>query len=158
MASAENLFLDGPAATCPTCTHPEASHNLELVSAAGNVGCIDCADGTCYRGQAADLEDGQELELDLLTEAIAERVAALLRDEHVIPATLPAETGQAIRAATGGNQSFYWMHTIPLAGPDCIGTHWTLTPEGGLFLELRNGRGATIWRGMLRPAEGDSGG
>ena len=81
---------------------------------------------------------------------IAERIAVALRDEHVIPAGLPAYIGQAIRAGNGG-QNRNWTHTIPLAGPDCIITAWTLMAEGGLHLELKDSYGQIFWQGTFRP-------
>lgn len=107
------------------------------------------------------MADDQAAELGGVAGAIAQRVAWLvaerLRDEHVIPAEIPAWMGQQIREGNGG-RAMWWHHSIPLAGANAIGCRWTLLPNGGLHLELADGHGAQFWQGTLRPAEGDSGG
>lgn len=90
---------------------------------------------------------------EIQAEAIAERIAARLRDSHVIPAALPAYIGTAIREATAHGIR-QWVNTIPLAGPACVVTYWTLLADGGMHLELRDSSGQTFWQGTLRPAGG----
>lgn len=153
-------------ADCSTCGHPPARHDPALTSAAGDVACLDCPDGTCYRMPAGrgpaewteleGLADELEVRADVLAAlvgAIAAQTAARLRDEHVIPAEIPARIGAAIRAGNGG-RAMFWHYPIPLSGPDNITTRWTLLPNGGLHLELTDGAGAQFWQGTLRPAEG----
>lgn len=107
-------------------------------------------------GQADELEgladelDGLAAGLEGLSAAIAARVAVLLRDEHVIPATLPAYIGEAIRRGNGG-RAMFWHYPIPLAGPDSITTRWTLMADGGLHLELADSTGQQFWQGTFRP-------
>ena len=90
--------------------------------------------------------------------AVADLVAARLRDEHVIPAVLPAYIGQAIAEAAGHSQ-FQWVHAVPLQGSRSIATRWVLSGDGSAHLELSDWQGQVFWRGTFRaapaPAAGD---
>lgn len=86
-----------------------------------------------------------------IANAFAARIAAKLRDEHVIPGEIPADVGEQIadHARAG---AVYWMQSIPLRGAHSIGAYYTLTPAGRLHVELRRSNGETFWRGTLAPA------
>jgi hypothetical protein len=116
----------------------------------------DCGQADDLGGLVADeLARRDDIGADLVAERIAGKIAALLRNEHVIPAEIPAWMGQQIREGNGG-RAMWWHHPIPLAGSNNIGCRWTLLPNGGLHLELTDGTGAQFWQGTLHPAEGDT--
>lgn len=88
---------------------------------------------------------------EAIAEAISTRIVEKLRD-RVIPAEIPVDVARSIADHARGG-SFYWMQSIPLAGPHAIGCHYTLTPAGLLHLDFRRADGSTFYRGTLGPPE-----
>ena len=81
---------------------------------------------------------------------LATRIARKLRDEHVIPAVLPAYVGEVVaRAAQDG--AAHSSSLIPLFGRYRLTAKWMLQPGGIIILELSDWNNFIVWRGTFRP-------
>lgn len=92
---------------------------------------------------------------------LAQQVAGEILDQlrgSVISSSLPAHIGEWVRK-TAGHATLPWTFSIPMAPPGySLGTWWTLCPDGSIHLELRDGEGATFWRGTFEPVKEDNSG